>query len=50
MRMLGKLSEFENYFVEDIIPLEVCKMSRSSRSEICKEVDYAIPNKGFCAL
>ncbi len=41
--------EFENYFVIDSMPLEVCKMARSSRSKICKEVDYAIPNKGFCA-
>lgn len=31
------------------MPLEVCKMSRSSRSKICKDVDYAFPNKGFCA-
>ena len=31
------------------MPLEVCKMVRSSRSRFCKEVDYAIPNKGFCA-
>ena len=48
-RMVDKLSEFENYFVVDSMPLEVCKMSRSSRSKICKEIDYAIPNKEFCA-
>src|SRR5690606_21698642 len=40
---------FENYFIVDSMPLEVCKLARSSRSKICKEVDYAIPNKGFCA-
>ena len=49
MEMVEKFNETENYFVVDSMPLEVCKMSRSSRSKICKEVDYAIPDKGFCA-
>lgn len=49
IKMDEKFNEFENYFVIDSMPLEVCKMARSSRSKICKEVDYAIPNKGFCA-
>ncbi len=49
MKMVGRLNEFENYFVVDSMPLEVCKISRSSRSKICKEKDYAFPNKGFCA-
>lgn len=49
MKMVEKFNEFEQYFVVDSMPLEVCKMSRSSRSKICKEVDYANPNKGFCA-
>src|SRR5690606_27875801 len=44
-----KFNEFETFFVVDSMPLEVCKISRSSRSKICKETDYAIPNKGFCA-
>jgi hypothetical protein len=48
-KMVEKLNEFENYFVVDSMPLEVCKLSRSSRSKICKELDYALPNKGFCA-
>lgn len=48
-KMVEKLNEFEKYFVVDSMPLEVCKLSRSSRSKICKEVDYALPNKGFCA-
>lgn len=48
-RLVKKLNEFEKYFVVDSMPLEVCKLSRSSRSKICKEVDYALPNKGFCA-
>lgn len=49
MKMAEKFNEFENYFVIDSMPLEVCKMARSSRSKICKEADYAVPNKGFCA-
>ena len=31
------------------MPLEVCKLSRSSRSRICKENLYAFPDKGYCA-
>ena len=31
------------------MPLEVCKLSRSSRSRICKEDTYAFPDKGYCA-
>lgn len=49
MKMVEKFNDFETYFVVDSMPLEVCKMSRSSRSKICREVDYAIPNRGFCA-
>lgn len=49
IKMVQKLNEFENYFVVDSMPLEVCKISRSSRSKICKEVDYALPNRGYCA-
>lgn len=49
IKMVEKLNDFENYFVVDSMPLEVCKMARSSRSKICKDVDYAFPNRGFCA-
>ena len=49
MKMVDKLNESENYFIVDSMPLEVCKISRSFRSKICKDVDYAYPNKGFCA-
>lgn len=49
MKMVEKFNDFENYFVVDSMPLEVCKISRSSRSKICKENDFAIPNKGYCA-
>lgn len=49
MKMVDKFNELESYFVVDSMPLEVCKISRSARSKICKNVDYAMPNKGFCA-
>ena len=45
----SKFTEFENYFVVDSMPLEVVKLSRSSRSKICKEDFYSSPNIGFCA-
>lgn len=48
-RMANQFNEFESYFVVDSMPLEVCKMSRSTRSKICKEVEEALPDKGFCA-
>ena len=31
------------------MPLEVCKLSRSTRSKICKEDFYSAPDKGCCA-
>lgn len=36
-------------FIVDSMPLEVCKLSRSHRSKICKEVFETAPNKGYCA-
>lgn len=31
------------------MPLEVCKLSRSTRSKICNEDFHAALDKGFCA-
>ena len=31
------------------MPLEIVKLSRSGRSEICKEDYNSSPDKGFCA-
>lgn len=45
----NKFNEFEDFYIIDSMPLEICKMSRANRSKICKENDYAIPNIGFCA-
>lgn len=44
-----KFNEFEDCFIVDSMPLEVCKISRSSRSKICREVFYSAPDKGYCA-
>ncbi|PWJ92224.1 DDE family transposase [Flavobacterium araucananum] len=47
--LADKFNSTEKYFVVDSMPLEVCKLSSSSRSKICKETDYAIPSRGYCA-
>ncbi len=49
LKLASHFNEFEDYFVVDSMPLEVCKLSRSSRSRICKEKDYAFPDKGYCS-
>jgi len=49
LKLASCFNEFEDYFVVDSMPLEVCKLSRSSRSKICKEDSYAFPDKGYCA-
>jgi hypothetical protein len=48
-QLSSQFNEFENYFIVDSMPLEVCKTSRASRSKICKEEEFCFPNKGFCA-
>lgn len=42
-------NEFEDCFIVDSMPLEVCKLARSKRSTICRESDYSQPDKGYCA-
>jgi len=49
LKLASHFNEFENYFIVDSMPLEVCKLSGSSRSKICKEDSYAFPDKGYCA-
>lgn len=49
LKLASNFNEFEEYFIVDSMPLEVCKLSRSSRSKICKEATYAFPDKGYCA-
>ena len=42
-------NRFEDVYIVDSMPLEVCKLSRSARSKICKQDTYSAPNKGYCA-
>ena len=44
-RLIGS----DSYFIFDSMPLEVCKLSRSSRTKICKEDYLTSPSRGYCA-
>ena len=39
----------EEFYIVDSMPLEVCKLARSSRSRICRENAHSSPDKGYCA-
>jgi len=41
--------EFEDYFIVDSMPLEICKFTRHNRIKICKADFETAPSKGFCA-
>lgn len=45
----GLLNVNEDHFIVDSMPLEVCKLSRSGRSRVCRDAAYSAPNKGYCA-
>jgi hypothetical protein len=49
LKLASYFNDYEDYFIVDSMPLEVCKLSRSMRSKICKENSYSSPNKGYCA-
>jgi hypothetical protein len=49
LQLSSQFNEFEDYYVVDSMPLEVCKTARASRSRICKEEEFCFPDKGFCA-
>ena len=48
-KMANKLINQENIFIVDSMPVEVCKLSRSRRSKVCKENFETAPDKGFCS-
>ena len=48
-KMANKLINQENIFIIDSMPVEVCKLSRSTRSKVCKENFETAPDKGFCS-
>ena len=49
LKLAETFNEFEDCFIIDSMPLEVCRLSRGKRSKICKEQSYSLPDKGFCA-
>ncbi|MGV7108175.1 IS982 family transposase [Flavobacterium sp. U410] len=49
MKIVRSFNEFEKFFIIDSMPMEVCKLSRSGTSKICKDAEYCYPNRGFCA-
>lgn len=49
MKLASYFLEFEDYYVVDSMPLEICKFSRHNRIKICKEEFETAPSKGFCA-
>ncbi len=42
LQLAESFNEFEDVFVVDSMPLEICKIARSSRSKICKEELYSM--------
>ncbi len=49
LKLVLYFNEFENYFIVDSMPLKIYKLSRSTRSKICKESNHSFPDKGYCA-
>ena len=49
VKLASDFLEFEDYFIVDSMPLEICKFSRHNRIKICKEKFETSPSKGFCA-
>ncbi|EDP97683.1 transposase [Kordia algicida OT-1] len=47
--LVFRLNASQDCFIVDSMPLEICKLSRSSRSKICREQQYSLPEKGYCA-
>lgn len=48
-KVLANKISTQDHFIVDSMPLEGCKLSRSSRSCICKEDYQTAPDKGYCA-
>lgn len=48
-QLAQRFLEFEDYFIVDSMPLEVCRITREKRTKVCKESFDTAPAKGFCA-
>lgn len=49
IKLASHFLEFEDYFIVDSMPLEICKFSHHNRIKICKDEFETAPSKGFCA-
>lgn len=49
LNLTSRFLEFEDCFLIDSMPLEICKFARHNRIRICKEEFETAPSKGFCA-
>ena len=49
LKLMSHFLEYEDCFVIDSMPLEICKTARQNRIKICKEDFETAPSKGFCA-
>ena len=48
-KLAKEFLEFEDYFIVDSMPLEICQFSGHSIIKICKDEFESAPSKGFCA-
>lgn len=48
-KLVAPFLENEDAFIADSKPLPICEYARSAQSTICQEIDYALPDYGYCA-
>jgi len=48
-KVVSLLERHNDTYVIDSMPLEVCKLSRASRSSVCQEYEHSSPSHGYCA-
>ena len=49
LKLASRFLEFEDYFIVDSMPLEICKFARHRRIKIWKKEFETAPSKEFCA-
>lgn len=47
--MARRINPASDVLIVDSMPLEICKLSREKRSQICRKDYYTAPSKGYCA-
>lgn len=47
--LYSRFTDYQDYFIIDSMPLEICKKARQNRVKICKEDFQTAPDKGYCA-